>query len=453
MVKRLSKPALIFFMVFLLISIPFCLSMEINITYDGNGNLITGDGKYREYNEFNQLIRVYEGNDSSGDLIEVYIWHPTEDRILVKKTNYVAGRGFDSVVVYYNKNFVRDRDNVGGDDRITDTHYLTDDQGIVVEVSYNTTQTENNFSLKGKVYHHNDHLGSTSVLTNESGNIIEKTFYNPHGKILEGGVVSRYDYEGKEFSEHTNDYDYNFRKYDPELIIFTQPDSGIPDVYDPQSLNRYSFERNNPYKYVDPDGKKAVQIGGSGSIEVVPFSGSFGVGLAISYDKEKGFHFGPYLGYSQGLGAPGAVSGTIDLIFTPKAKDIKDLRGHSAQYGGLAGLEYVGGYDYGKSLTDPDIISHAFRGGIGAGVEGHVSRGYMFVFPLSEYIYSFWNNYIVRKSYKIDSTKVSNTRYSSRRGRGVPTYYRDESGQCYCGIPPEEGVYFDEEGLGYSIGR
>ncbi|MBS3097301.1 hypothetical protein J4209_00735 [Candidatus Woesearchaeota archaeon] len=39
---------------------------------------------------------------------------------------------------------------------------------------------------------------------------------------------------------------------------FTQPDTLIQNVYDPQQLNRYSFERNNPYKFIDPDGREVT---------------------------------------------------------------------------------------------------------------------------------------------------------------------------------------------------
>jgi hypothetical protein len=47
--------------------------------------------------------------------------------------------------------------------------------------------------------------------------------------------------------------------------MFTQPDSLIQNVYDPQSLNRYSFERNNPYKHTDPTGHTPdVEWGGGG---------------------------------------------------------------------------------------------------------------------------------------------------------------------------------------------
>src|SRR3989344_886536 len=88
-------------------------SSEFNLTYDGNGNLVTGDGKYREYNEFNQLIRVYEGNDTNGDILETYVYHPTEDRILIKFNEYEGTSSPDGAVVYINDNFDRKYDISG----------------------------------------------------------------------------------------------------------------------------------------------------------------------------------------------------------------------------------------------------------------------------------------------------------------------------------------------------
>jgi hypothetical protein len=47
---------------------------------------------------------------------------------------------------------------------------------------------------------------------------------------------------------------YNARYYDALIGRFAQPDTLIPNVYDPQYLNRYSYVRNNPVRYTDPDG-------------------------------------------------------------------------------------------------------------------------------------------------------------------------------------------------------
>jgi hypothetical protein len=43
----------------------------------------------------------------------------------------------------------------------------------------------------------------------------------------------------------------NSRSY---LNHFTQPDSIVPDPYNPQDWNRYSYVRNSPQKYIDPTG-------------------------------------------------------------------------------------------------------------------------------------------------------------------------------------------------------
>jgi len=43
---------------------------------------------------------------------------------------------------------------------------------------------------------------------------------------------------------------------------FITADSIVSDIYDPQDLNRYAYARNNPMKYVDPDGHAYAETGG-----------------------------------------------------------------------------------------------------------------------------------------------------------------------------------------------
>lgn len=246
------KVILVFSMCFIIIFLPVTLAVEISQTfsYDGNGNLVTGDGYYREYNEFNQLVKIWEGNNTNGTLLEEYLFHPTEDRILAKRI-YKGSSNPIEYILYVNDNFVRKA--WGTLNPRNDTYYIKTENGILAEVQTNGTQ-------EVKIYYHNDHLGSNSIITNSFGEVFEKTSYGPYGEIISGGEVGRYSYESKEFSSITQDYDYDFRKYNPNWGIFIQPDAGVNNVYDPQNLNRYSFERRNPYKYIDPDGRDYIPV-------------------------------------------------------------------------------------------------------------------------------------------------------------------------------------------------
>jgi len=135
-----------------------------------------------------------------------------------------------------------------------------------------------------KLYIHSDHEGSSTVITNSSGNIIENTTYSPFGEVLSGGTASRFDSEGKEFDSVVGDYDFNFRKMNPSWGFFLQPDTLIPNVYDPQSLNRYMFERGNPYGKTDPTGHMGAPgpVGGPDPVGVAKYGFSY-LAIKIEY--------------------------------------------------------------------------------------------------------------------------------------------------------------------------
>ena len=96
------------------------------------------------------------------------------------------------------------------------------------------------------------------ILPFSSAFSIEETTYYPFGSVFEGGN-SRYTYTGKETDSTGLSY-YGSRYYSADVLRgFTQADTLIPDTYDPQALNRYSYVLNNPYKYVDPSGNLPTQ--------------------------------------------------------------------------------------------------------------------------------------------------------------------------------------------------
>ena len=82
---------------------------------------------------------------------------------------------------------------------------------------------------------------------------------------MSGGAKTRYGYEAKEYSSLVGDTDFHFRKYKPEWGLFTKPDTLISNVYDPQSLNRYAFEQNNPVNKEDKDGHNVYAYIGIGA--------------------------------------------------------------------------------------------------------------------------------------------------------------------------------------------
>jgi RHS repeat-associated protein len=108
----------------------------------------------------------------------------------------------------------------------------------------------------GTVYYHPDHLGSTSIVTDDYGNKVEDIFYYSFGETRQdtGSGNLMHKYTGQELDYETNLYNYGARLYDPEIGRFISPDSIVPDFTNPQSLNRYAYTVNNPMRYNDPTG-------------------------------------------------------------------------------------------------------------------------------------------------------------------------------------------------------
>jgi len=66
-------------MAFLVVSLPIIFAEELNLVYDKNGNLVSGDGSYRIYNSLNQLWKIHNGTSEARRLLEEFIYHPTEE--------------------------------------------------------------------------------------------------------------------------------------------------------------------------------------------------------------------------------------------------------------------------------------------------------------------------------------------------------------------------------------
>ncbi len=106
-------------------------------------------------------------------------------------------------------------------------------------------------------YMQGDHLGSSSLVMTLSGTLNTRQTYFPYGakRTTEGSPLpTDYTFTGQKSDDSTGLMFYNARYYDAGLGRFTQADTIVPNPSDPQSLNRYSYVRNNPVNLVDPTG-------------------------------------------------------------------------------------------------------------------------------------------------------------------------------------------------------
>lgn len=223
-------------------------------------DIASEDNTYYKYDHNNQRFIKYT---------EDYIWIPDDDIVPIEmRAMAMGGRGAGGhyewrrvkedkyVDDYFEKNF--------GDH--TRTHIKLN--GIKI-----ATIKDNN----DPYYILGDHLGSSSILTDDSGNIAELSDYLPFGKINYENITTSlgddYEFTGKEYDEENELQYYGARYMDNEIGNFLSIDPAILLLHDkdklesitsqelssilsqPQLLNSYSYVINNPVKLSDPNGE------------------------------------------------------------------------------------------------------------------------------------------------------------------------------------------------------
>src|SRR5436190_4307 len=208
--------------------------------YDANGNMTSNGQNCYEYNDYNQLKKVKTCSDNK--LIAEYGYN-SEGQRQIKKEYDTNGNLKWTITSISDKFEVKEYPD--GREEIT-KYYFVNDQLIAKKNPDGT-----------KEYVHNDHLGSTNIITDQQGQKVEETQYDPWGEVKAGGTKSKFQYTGQEKDQETGLNYYNARYYNSHTKHFTQPDDIVQDPYDPQTLNRYSYVKNNPLRYTDPSGHVA----------------------------------------------------------------------------------------------------------------------------------------------------------------------------------------------------
>ena len=191
----------------------------------------------QEFNAENRLIAVYKmnGTCTGGTVLETTSFIYDGDGNLVKKINPNGSK-----TLYVGGIYEVDKAS-GGSVTRTVTYYP-----VAGAMRINSTLY---YILK-------DHLGSASVVTDASGNILGEQRYYPFGetRLTTGTIYTDKLFTGQREMAGLGIYHYQTRFYSPKIGRFLSADTIVPDPINPQAFNRYSYVINNPLKYTDPTG-------------------------------------------------------------------------------------------------------------------------------------------------------------------------------------------------------
>jgi RHS repeat-associated protein len=237
-----------------------------NYTYDRVGNRTTSQLSVSyTYQRFNRLTNTSTANysyDLNGNLISKtdstgttqYAWD-FENRLrqvslpngmtvsykydaLGRRIQRTPSNGVSTNFVYDGQDVVKDLNSDG-----STVDYLN---GLGVDNKLRLTDSR----LAGPLYFVQDHLGSTTGLTNSSGTIVAQISYDSFGNPGTGTNLTRYTYTGREFDADSGLYYYRARWYDAKVGRFISEDP----IGFGGGVNQFRYVGNNPQNFVDPAG-------------------------------------------------------------------------------------------------------------------------------------------------------------------------------------------------------
>ena len=200
-------------------------------------------------------------------------------------------------------------------------------------------------------FYHNDALGSPVAATDENGTVKWREQYRPYGDKINNDLEALTDnsrwYTGHPHDESTGLTYAGARYYDPVVGRFMAIDPvGVPGSVEsnPMMFNRYAYANNNPYKFVDPDGRTSwpVNKNKNGQVVITSQFGPRNTGIPGASSEHSGTDFRAW----KGADIKATENGTITKIGSSSragnyiliSNDDGSMSGH-AHTGAIPGLK------------------------------------------------------------------------------------------------------------------
>jgi len=221
----------------------------IGYQYDAAGNMTFDGSHHYTYDAENRITQVDSGSTAS------YVYNENGQR--VRKN---TGTGWTEY--FYGPNGSVQSEYNGSSWPV---QYVYAGSQLIAEYTNGTTE-----------FVHSDHLGSTRMVTGVNQSVVDNLDYLPFGQQIAGGTSTTHKFTGKERDTESNLDNFGARYFTSNMGRFMTPDwatrpTAVPYALfgDPQSLNLYTYVRNDPVTRADADGHcwmKLFRICSTGSM-------------------------------------------------------------------------------------------------------------------------------------------------------------------------------------------
>lgn len=271
--------------------------------HDGNGNRASevwqqgsavANTRSYSYTSYNMPLTLASTSGST-TVSETYTYGPEHQR--VKQVSSTLG-----TVYYLNPGNAGDlfyEKEIKPDNSVELRSYVTAGGAVIAEIKQITSSA--NVVSEQTRYFQRDGLGSTTVVSDEAGSVLERLAYEPFGKRRQvpgaqdptNAVTDALGQRGFTNHEHMDELgliNMNGRVYDPMTARFMGADPHIQAPGYSQSFNRYSYVWNSPLNMSDPTGFDARDTTTNsfhdGDHDPVGQSGG-GTTMSWSYDSDN----------------------------------------------------------------------------------------------------------------------------------------------------------------------
>lgn len=227
-------------------------------TYDEHGNMLSMPHlSWMQWDFRDQLQATARQVVGSGDPETTWYVYDSGGQRVRKITEHADGRVKDERIYLGGLEIYR---KAGEDPLTRETLHVMDDKQRIALVE---TRTQGNDGSPQELirYQYGNHLGSAVLELGKSAEFISYEEYTPYGSTSYQAVTTdlqvptkRCRFTGKERDEENGFYYHGARYYAPWLGRWTSCDPA--ELKDGENL--YLFSRNNPIKFVDPNGKQSV---------------------------------------------------------------------------------------------------------------------------------------------------------------------------------------------------